>query len=69
MAEENVYVGIDVSKAWLDIAVEPGEELWRTENSELGIAKLVKRLAVLRAELHRGRSHRWIRSQVGEKLV
>jgi transposase len=46
MAEEKVFVGIDVSKAWLDIAVQPGEDSWRTENSELGIAKLVKRLAV-----------------------
>jgi len=47
MAEEYEYVGIDVSKAWLDIAVEPQEETWRSENSDTGILELVKRLTVL----------------------
>jgi transposase len=47
MAENNVYVGIDVSKAWLDIAVEPQERLWRMENSPVAIAKLVKQLVEL----------------------
>ena len=44
MAEENMYVGIDVSKAWLDIAVEPSREAWRSENSDQGISKLIHRL-------------------------
>ena len=43
MAEENVYIGVDVSKAWLDIAVEPGGESWRIENSDSSMAELVKR--------------------------
>jgi transposase len=47
MAEEKVYVGIDVSKSWLDVAIEPQERLWRMENSRTDIAKLVKQLAEL----------------------
>ncbi|MGZ6347273.1 MAG: IS110 family RNA-guided transposase [Anaerolineales bacterium] len=47
MAEENGYVGIDVSKAWLDIAVEPSGEAWRTENSDQTIAELTSRLMEL----------------------
>lgn len=43
MAEENVYIGIDVSKAWLDVAVEPGGQFWRTENTEQAIAELAER--------------------------
>ncbi len=40
-------MGIDVSKAWLDIAVQPGEDFSGEQIIlELGIAKLVKRLAV-----------------------
>jgi transposase len=47
MAEENVYVGIDVSKAWLDVAVEPLGQYWRSENNLKGISQLVSRLAGL----------------------
>jgi transposase len=48
MAEESVYVGIDVSKAWLDVAVEPQGQFWRTENFEKAIAILAVRLGELR---------------------
>jgi len=47
MAEENVYIGIDVSKGWLDVAVEPSGQFWRTENNEQAIANLSERLAGL----------------------
>ena len=47
MAEEKMYVGIDVSKTWLDIAILPTEEDWRIENTENGIAKLIQELRVL----------------------
>jgi len=47
MAEENVYVGIDVSKAWLDVAIDPTGEYWRAENTEAAIAELSIRLAAL----------------------
>jgi transposase len=48
MAEENVYIGIDVSKAWLDVAVEPSEEYWRVENNVQSIAELSSRLSGLK---------------------
>jgi transposase len=45
------FVGIDVAKAHLDIAVRPGGEQWRTAHDEPGIAALVGRLAGLRPTL------------------
>ena len=42
-----MYVGIDVSKARLDVAVEPQEQFWQADNSRAGIASLVKRLGKL----------------------
>jgi transposase len=42
-----VYVGIDVSKARLDIAVRPGTETWTVAPDEAGLAALVKRLTAL----------------------
>ena len=50
MAEDKVYVGIDVSKAWLDIALHPGQESWRIENTQKGIRKLIKRFQKLQIE-------------------
>jgi transposase len=46
-----IFVGIDISKAWLDIAVHEREEVFRTSNDETGIASLVKRLKKLKATL------------------
>lgn len=44
-SEKNpVYVGIDVSKAQLDIGVRPTNERWQVENSLEGIEELVKKL-------------------------
>jgi transposase len=37
-----IFVGIDVSKAWLDIAVHEQEETFRVSNDDPGIAKLVQ---------------------------
>ena len=51
MAEEKVYVGIDVSKARLDVAEEPREQIWQADNNGAGIASLVKRLAKLKPSL------------------
>jgi transposase len=46
MAETIVVtcVGIDVSKKWLDVAVIPSGETWRTENTEEAIRVLIERL-------------------------
>lgn len=39
-----LYVGIDVSKDRLDVAVRPGTEAWSEGNGPEGIARLVERL-------------------------
>jgi transposase len=46
-----IFVGIDISKAWLDIAVHEREETFRASNEEVGIAGLVKRLKKMKASL------------------
>lgn len=38
------HVGIDVSKATLDVAVYPSDELWQVTNDATGISELVERL-------------------------
>ncbi len=45
-----IFVGIDVSKAWLDIAVHESEIAWRAENNVDGIGALVKRLKPMAPE-------------------
>jgi len=49
-AMEN-FVGIDVSKAWLDVAQHEREETFRVSNDEAGIAELVKRMKALKPKL------------------
>jgi transposase len=39
-----VFVGIDVSKARLDVAVRPSGEIWKFTNDEAGFALLVEQL-------------------------
>ena len=41
------FVGIDVSKAHLDIAVRPTDETWQEHNDAQGIGKLVEKLNTL----------------------
>jgi transposase len=41
---QELFVGIDVSKATLDVAVLPSDESWSLPNSEHGISQLVARL-------------------------
>jgi transposase len=43
-----VHVGIDVSKARLDIAVHESGEVWAESNDGSGISRLIERLKVLR---------------------
>jgi transposase len=40
-------VGIDVSKAWLDVAVRPSGEVWRVDHDEAGVVQLVAKLKSL----------------------
>jgi transposase len=42
-----MFVGIDVSKAYLDAATRPADESWRVEYHEEAIAALVERLQAL----------------------
>ena len=45
-----IFVGIDISKAWLDVAVHGQDEVWRTSNDEAGIRKLVERRKPLQSK-------------------
>jgi transposase len=44
------WIGIDVSKAKLDIAVDPSGERWQVDNNAAGSAVLAERLHVLAPE-------------------
>jgi len=46
-----VYVGIDVSKARLDVAVRPEGSVWSVSNDEAGIAELLERLREVKPTL------------------
>ena len=48
---QEVFVGIDVSKEWFDVAVCPGDERWRGSQDEAGVAALTDRLLQLRPRL------------------
>lgn len=50
MAQQSVFVGIDVSKARLDVAVLPAGEAFHVGNDREGRAELVRRLRKLRPE-------------------
>lgn len=47
MNRPECFVGIDVSKASLDVAVRPTGEAWSTTSDEAGISALIKRLQAL----------------------
>jgi transposase len=47
----DVFVGIDVSKARLDVAVRPSGEVWQLSNDEAGFAALVGKLKPLEPKL------------------
>ena len=47
MEQEAVYVGIDVSKNHVDVAVRPTGQTWTISNDESGIRELVSRLKAL----------------------
>lgn len=51
MTQQERFVGIDVSKASLDIAVLPEERVWRVEREEASIVGLVKELRTLAPSL------------------
>ena len=51
MHSESLFVGIDVSKDQLDIAMRPGEVRFRESNNDSGIQALIARLLSLKPQL------------------
>jgi transposase len=51
MDQQQVYIGIDVSKKQLDVAIRPGNDFFQVANDDLGIAALVQRLVSLQPQL------------------
>lgn len=51
MSQTPLYVGLDVSKATLDVAMRPTEEQWQLPHTEEGIRDLVSRLAGIHPSL------------------
>ena len=47
MEQEAIYVGIDVAKARLDVAVRPADDGWMVPNDDAGIRQLVSRLKTI----------------------
>jgi transposase len=45
MAEPRTYVGMDVAKAWLDLASWPDGKPWRVPNTPTGWVRLIERMA------------------------
>ena len=49
--EQEIFIGIDVSKVHLDIAIRPTEKSWQVDNTVEGIEKLAEELVQLRPTL------------------
>ena len=47
MEQEETYVGFDVAKAQVDVAIRPADDRWRVSHDEAGIRQLVSRLKTL----------------------
>ncbi len=47
MEQEEVYIGIDVAKTHVDVAVRPTGQRWTISNDEPGVRELVSRLKAL----------------------
>ena len=47
MEQEAIYVGIDVAKAQVDVAVRPTDDRWEVSHDQAGIRKLVSHLKAL----------------------
>jgi hypothetical protein len=51
MSKSQVYVGIDVAQATLEVAVRPTDGAWQVANDEIAFAELVERLRQLKPSL------------------
>ena len=59
------WVGIDVSKATLDIHVQPSGAQWQMANRQAQFDALAEQLAALAPRADRAGSQRWLRSRGG----
>jgi transposase len=50
MANATTWIGIDVSKATLEVAVNPSAEQWQADRTPAGLSALVERVHALRPE-------------------
>jgi len=51
MTASDIFVGIDISKGRLDVAVTPGDQTFTYPNTEAGVQKLVHRLKQLNTQI------------------
>jgi len=51
VVSESQWVGIDVSQAWLDVALRPGGAYWRLANTEEGWRELLSQLQAVSVSL------------------
>lgn len=47
MEQEAIYVGVDVAKAQVDVAIRPSDDLWVVANDDAGLRQLVSRLKTM----------------------
>ena len=51
MEQESIFVGIDVAKVGMDVAVRPSDDRWEVSNDDAGIGHLLSRLNTLEPTL------------------
>ena len=51
MNAQDIFVGIDISKSRLDVAIAPGKQTFNCPNTEDGIQKLVRRLEKIHPQI------------------
>ena len=51
MEQEAIYVGVDVAKAQVDVAVRPTDNGWVVANDGAGLGQLVSRLKTLEPQM------------------
>ena len=51
MSQEPNFVGIDVAKVGMDLAVCPSDDIWAISNDESGIRQLVSRLKTVEPDI------------------
>lgn len=50
-SSSNIYIGIDISKSLLDVAVGKDGEYWQASNDQVGIQRVIARLIIIQPAL------------------